>query len=124
MTRAEIRKLAEAKDEDALKARLGSRMSFGTAGNIVANANNAFQVLSTGLRAAMGAGYSRMNQLTIIQTTQVVNYQQLQFYAADLVLHIRDFVSISLRSSRMPDRGELLLAEMQDITARREITQH
>lgn len=27
--------------------------------------------LYTGLRAAMGAGYSRMNQLTIIQTTQV-----------------------------------------------------
>ena len=29
--------------------------------------------LYTGLRAAMGAGYSRMNQLTIIQTTQVIN---------------------------------------------------
>jgi len=25
----------------------------------------------TGLRAAMGAGYARMNDLTIIQTTQV-----------------------------------------------------
>ena len=35
MTRAEIRKLAEANAEDELKARLGSRMSFGTAGNIV-----------------------------------------------------------------------------------------
>ena len=72
MTRAEIRKLAEAKDEDALKARLGSRMSFGTAGNIVtALSTLQCQSLSTGLRAAMGAGYSRMNQLTIIQTTQV-----------------------------------------------------
>lgn len=30
--------------------------------------------LWTGLRAAMGAGYSRMNQLTIIQTTQVLYY--------------------------------------------------
>ena len=27
--------------------------------------------LSAGLRAIMGAGYSRMNDLTIIQTTQV-----------------------------------------------------
>ena len=34
VTRAEIRKLAEANDEEALKARLGSRMSFGTAGNL------------------------------------------------------------------------------------------
>ncbi|XP_065886338.1 phosphopentomutase-like [Dysidea avara] len=54
VTREEIRKLKEANDEDELRARLGSRMAFGTAG----------------LRAAMGAGYSRMNQLTIIQTTQ------------------------------------------------------
>lgn len=122
MTRAEIRKLAEAKDEDALKARLGSRMSFGTAGNIVANIINACQLLSTGLRAAMGAGYSRMNQLTIIQTTQVVNDQQ--FYAVQVLLHIRDFVSTSSKSLRMPDREELLLVEMQGITVRREVTQH
>ena len=76
VTRAEIRKLVEANDEDALKARLGSRMSFGTAGNTVTNTSNTRQTLLTltGLRAAMGAGYSRMNQLTIIQTTQVQNY--------------------------------------------------
>ena len=71
VTRAEIRKLSEAKDEDALKARLGSRMSFGTAGSVVACTSMLVTPLSTGLRAAMGAGYSRMNQLTIIQTTQV-----------------------------------------------------
>lgn len=40
---------------DELRARLCSRMSFGTAG----------------LRAPMGAGFSRINDLTIIQSTQV-----------------------------------------------------
>ena len=34
MTREEIRKLEEANDEDELRARLGSRMAFGTAGNV------------------------------------------------------------------------------------------
>lgn len=40
---------------DELRARLCSRMSFGTAG----------------LRAPMGAGFSRINDLTVIQSTQV-----------------------------------------------------
>lgn len=43
---------------EALKKCFSSRMEFGTAG----------------LRAAMGAGISRMNDLTIIQTTQVAKY--------------------------------------------------
>jgi len=68
-TRGEIRKLEEANNEEELRARLGSRMAFGTAGNIVWFIQKLHVVI--GLRAAMGAGYSRMNQLTIIQTTQV-----------------------------------------------------
>lgn len=40
---------------DDLRNRLCSRMSFGTAG----------------LRAPMGAGFSRINDLTVIQSTQV-----------------------------------------------------
>lgn len=39
---------------DKLRALFGKRMSFGTAG----------------LRSAMGAGFSRMNDLTVIQATQ------------------------------------------------------
>ncbi|XP_048244066.1 phosphoglucomutase-2-like isoform X2 [Haliotis rufescens] len=52
--RAEIRQLALEKNVDELKKRLLQRMEFGTAG----------------LRARMGAGYSMMNDLTIIQATQ------------------------------------------------------
>ena len=40
------------------------------------------------------------------------------------MLHLRAFVSLSLKSLRMPDREELLLAEMHGITARRELKQH
>eukprot|EP00299_Pterocystis_sp_00344_P013525 c6636_g1_i2.p1 GENE.c6636_g1_i2~~c6636_g1_i2.p1 ORF type:complete len:390 (-),score=113.80 c6636_g1_i2:874-1989(-) len=53
-TRAEIETLWNAKEEAALQKLLGHRMEFGTAG----------------LRARMGAGYSQMNVLTIVQTTQ------------------------------------------------------
>ncbi|XP_060078816.1 phosphopentomutase-like [Ylistrum balloti] len=53
-TREEILKLAKDGEVESLKKRLLHRMEFGTAG----------------LRARMGAGYSMMNDLTIIQTTQ------------------------------------------------------
>ncbi|XP_066576560.1 phosphopentomutase [Amia ocellicauda] len=49
-----VRQLASQGDVEELQACFGSRMEFGTAG----------------LRSAMGAGVSRMNDLTIIQTTQ------------------------------------------------------
>ena len=51
----EIERLRDDGDEKTLQSLLGSRMVFGTAG----------------LRAKMGAGYSRMNDLTVIQTAQV-----------------------------------------------------
>ncbi|XP_033118420.1 phosphoglucomutase-2-like isoform X2 [Anneissia japonica] len=53
-TRKEILDLAECKNTDELHKLFDKRIAFGTAG----------------LRAAMGAGFSRMNDLTIIQTTQ------------------------------------------------------
>ncbi|TPX51447.1 phosphoglucosamine mutase [Synchytrium endobioticum] len=53
-TRQEIAGLVAAQDWKELDARLGERMAFGTAG----------------LRAAMGAGFSRMNDLTVIQASQ------------------------------------------------------
>jgi phosphoglucomutase len=53
-TRAEIQSLVEKGDEQKLEKLLGSRLEFGTAG----------------LRGTMGAGYSQMNDLVIIQTTQ------------------------------------------------------
>ncbi|ESO10316.1 hypothetical protein HELRODRAFT_104891 [Helobdella robusta] len=53
-TKEEIECLKARKDYDELSKRLINRMKFGTAG----------------LRAPMGAGYSRMNDLTVIQTTQ------------------------------------------------------
>ena len=56
MTRAEIRKIAEANDEDELKARLGSRMSFGTAGNIEINTINACQVFINRSSRRHGSG--------------------------------------------------------------------
>jgi len=53
-TKREIQSLLGNDDRTELEARLRHRMSFGTAG----------------LRARMGAGYSRMNCLTVIQTSQ------------------------------------------------------
>ena len=53
-TRNEVRALVDAKDILALEKLLLSRMEFGTAG----------------LRAPMGAGYTRMNGLTLLQTSQ------------------------------------------------------
>lgn len=54
-TRAQVEALVAAGRLDELRSRLCSRMSFGTAG----------------LRAPMGAGFSRINDLTVIQSTQV-----------------------------------------------------
>uniref|UniRef100_A0A3Q3IV67 Phosphoglucomutase 2-like 1 n=1 Tax=Monopterus albus TaxID=43700 RepID=A0A3Q3IV67_MONAL len=53
-TRAQIESLVVACRVDDLRSRLCSRMSFGTAG----------------LRAPMGAGFNRINDLTVIQSTQ------------------------------------------------------
>ncbi|KAI9267914.1 hypothetical protein BDA99DRAFT_504345 [Phascolomyces articulosus] len=53
-TRTEITSLLEAGSYDELKKRLGTRIEFGTAG----------------LRAKMEAGFSRMNDLTVLQTSQ------------------------------------------------------
>ena len=53
-TKNEIEVLVEEKNYAELKSRLMQRMEFGTAG----------------LRSRMGAGYSMMNDLTIIQTGQ------------------------------------------------------
>jgi phosphomannomutase len=53
-TKKEIELLVEQKDDAKLQKLLGNRLEFGTAG----------------LRGAMGAGYSQMNDLVIIQTTQ------------------------------------------------------
>lgn len=54
-TRAQVESLVGAGRVDDLSRRLCSRMSFGTAG----------------LRAPMGAGFNRINDLTVIQSTQV-----------------------------------------------------
>lgn len=63
-TRSEIESLIEARNVTELTGRLASRMTFGTAG----------------LRSKMGAGFSRMNDLTVIQTTQgFCKYLELQF---------------------------------------------
>lgn len=53
-TRKEILELVKQNDVKQLEILLGSRLTFGTAG----------------LRARMGAGFSRLNSLTVIQTSQ------------------------------------------------------
>ena len=60
-TRAEIKQLVDRQNYSALSSALLTRMEFGTAG----------------LRAAMGAGFARMNDLTVIQTSQgIADYLQ------------------------------------------------
>lgn len=54
VTRREIETLAAEKNAKELESRLSTRLTFGTAG----------------LRARMGAGFSRLNCLTIVQTSQ------------------------------------------------------
>ena len=53
-TVAALQRLVDARDAHALRAALGRRIAFGTAG----------------LRGAMGCGPARMNDLTVVQTTQ------------------------------------------------------
>ncbi|KAM3933214.1 glucose 1,6-bisphosphate synthase [Leptodactylus fuscus] len=63
-TRGQIEALLQDGKNKELRDRLCSRMSFGTAG----------------LRSAMGAGFSRINDLTIIQTTQgMFHYLEKKF---------------------------------------------
>ncbi|XP_070684976.1 glucose 1,6-bisphosphate synthase [Pempheris klunzingeri] len=66
-TRAQVESLVAAGRVEDLRMRLCSRLSFGTAG----------------LRAPMGAGFNRINDLTIIQSTQGL-YSYLCRYFADL----------------------------------------
>lgn len=54
VTRAQVRTLLDQSRFSELRSRLGSRLSFGTAG----------------LRAKMGAGFNRINDLTVIQSSQ------------------------------------------------------
>lgn len=61
-TRQEIQGLVERRDEATLHSLLDERLEFGTAG----------------LRGPMGAGYNRMNDLVVIQTTQGVAAYLLQ----------------------------------------------
>lgn len=63
-TRNEIFNLVESGDEISLKNLLGKRLSFGT----------------SGLRASMGAGFSKINDLTIIQTTQGLTEYLIQSF--------------------------------------------
>ncbi|XP_069566525.1 glucose 1,6-bisphosphate synthase [Brachyistius frenatus] len=67
-TRAQVNSLVAAGRLDDLRSRLCSRMSFGTAG----------------LRAPMGAGFNRINDLTVIQSTQGL-YSYLCRCCADVV---------------------------------------
>jgi phosphoglucomutase/phosphopentomutase len=63
-TRTELESLVNIGDINELRRRLLSRMKFGTAG----------------LRSEMGAGFSRMNDLTVIQTSQgLCSYLMEQF---------------------------------------------
>ncbi|XP_048120897.1 glucose 1,6-bisphosphate synthase isoform X1 [Alosa alosa] len=67
LTRAQIEELSREKNVDELRRRLCYRMAFGTAG----------------LRAAMGAGFSCINDLTVIQSTQGM-YKYLSKFFPDL----------------------------------------
>jgi phosphomannomutase len=53
-SRKVISELLKNGNNEELQARLGSRLVFGTAG----------------LRGPMGAGYNKMNELVVLQTTQ------------------------------------------------------
>ena len=67
-TKAEIENLLNEKNYTQLSSRLCSRMEFGTAG----------------LRSRMGAGYSMMNDLTIIQTGQGFLHYLKNFFGLKL----------------------------------------
>ena len=68
-SKAKMEELKSAGKTEELAKRLLSRMEFGTAG----------------LRARMGAGFSQMNTLTIMQTVQgLVRYAQSQFSQSEL----------------------------------------
>uniref|UniRef100_A0A8C8FJD2 Phosphoglucomutase 2-like 1 n=1 Tax=Oncorhynchus tshawytscha TaxID=74940 RepID=A0A8C8FJD2_ONCTS len=69
-TRAQIEALLLDGQVEELRRRLCSRMAFGTAG----------------LRAAMGAGFALINDLTIIQSTQVNNTEQLPYYSSKEIM--------------------------------------
>ncbi len=79
-TRAETTALIETRNMVELRQRFATRMAFGTAGLTILlsppqttafRLNTNQPILCAGLRAAMGCGFERMNQLTVIQTSQV-----------------------------------------------------
>ena len=63
-TRGEIQKLVDDMNEEGLKARMTSRLVFGTAG----------------VRSPMQAGFGRLNDLTIIQITRGFARHMLNVY--------------------------------------------
>jgi hypothetical protein len=64
-TNREIREYLDRRQFNILEKRLRKRIQFGTAGNLYRSH------LMTGLRGRMEAGFSRMNNLTVIQASQV-----------------------------------------------------
>ncbi len=86
VTRSEVEDLASAGDESVLASILGSRMTFGTAGLMKKKFMYFLKIsVSAGLRAVMGAGYNKMNDLTIIQTTQVRDSTSILNYTRGVV---------------------------------------
>ncbi|KAI9779675.1 MAG: Phosphoglucomutase-3 [Peltula sp. TS41687] len=72
-TRAEMQELLNRNDQVELESRLRKRIAFGTAGklgSVTWHYGPDFCSHQGGLRARMGAGFSRMNSLTVIQTSQ------------------------------------------------------
>ena len=80
-TRKEVAGLWEEGDSVTLKDRFGKRMSFGTAG----------------LRAAMGAGYNRINDLTVIQTTQGLAVYLIETFGMQQVVERGVVVGFDIR---------------------------
>ena len=80
-TRKEVTGLWEEGDSLVLKNRFGKRMSFGTAG----------------LRAEMGAGYNRINDLTVIQTTQGLAVYLIETFGNEQVVERGVVVGFDIR---------------------------
>ena len=88
-TRSELQSLIDRNDQDQLWKLLSGRMSFGTAG----------------LRAPIGVGYTRMNCLTVIQTTQGL-YKYLEREMPDFLT--RGIVVGTDHRHRSNDFGKLI----------------
>lgn len=73
ITRGQIQDLWDARNETELERRLRNRIEFGTAGKIASAMCIILYLRSChiGLRGRMEAGFARMNDLIIIQASQV-----------------------------------------------------